>query len=59
MQTWKDQAAYKDKAILLAQSFHKNFLKYASHATADILSGGPNKYGEIDMSSSGGEDIPG
>jgi phosphoenolpyruvate carboxykinase (ATP) len=39
--TWSDPEAYKAKAILLAQSFHKNFQKYADNASADILEGGP------------------
>ena len=58
-QTWHDQTAYREKAIELAQSFHRNFLKYASQASEDILSGGPQKFGEIDMSVNVGEDIPG
>lgn len=58
-QTWNDQAAYREKAIELAQSFHRNFLKYVSQASEDILSGGPQKFGEIDMSVNVGEDIPG
>jgi len=59
VQTWKDQEAYKAKAILLAQAFHLNFMKYADHATDEILSGGPDKFGEIDLSQAGSDDIPG
>ena len=40
-ETWSDPAAYKAKALLLAQSFHRNFQKFADNATEDILSGGP------------------
>lgn len=59
VQTWKDSEAYKEKAITLAQSFHRNFHKYAAQASDEILSGGPHKFGEIDMSVIVGEDIPG
>lgn len=59
MQTWKDHEAYRNKAINLAQSFHRNFYKYAAQASDEILAGGPQKFGEIDMSVSVGEDIPG
>ena len=59
VQTWKDADAYKEKAIVLAQSFHRNFFKYAEHASEEILSGGPDKFGEIDMSIGGSDDIPG
>lgn len=59
VQTWKDPEAYRTKAITLAQSFHRNFLKYADQASDEILTGGPNKFGEIDMSVSVGDDIPG
>ncbi len=41
--TWSDPAAYKAKALLLAQSFHKNFQKFAANASEDILAGGPNQ----------------
>lgn len=58
-QTWSDPEAYKEKAIHLAQSFHKNFLKYASEASAEILAGGPNQFGEIDPNQGGSDDIPG
>ncbi len=40
-ETWSDPAAYKAKALLLAQSFHRNFQKFANNASEDILSGGP------------------
>ena len=56
---WKDQAAYREKAMILAQAFHRNFYKYAAQASDEILSGSPNKFGEIDMSVAVGEDIPG
>ena len=59
IQTWRDQEAYREKAITLAQSFHRNFFKYAAHANDEILSGSPNKFGEIDMSVAVGDDIPG
>ncbi|MEO6130624.1 MAG: phosphoenolpyruvate carboxykinase (ATP), partial [Saprospiraceae bacterium] len=59
IQTWKDPEAYRRKAITLAQSFHRNFLKYADQASVEILAGGPMKFGEIDMSVAVGEDIPG
>jgi phosphoenolpyruvate carboxykinase (ATP) len=58
VQTWADTEAYKSKAITLAQSFHRNFMKYADQASAEILAGGPQKFGEIDMSIVMGEDIP-
>jgi phosphoenolpyruvate carboxykinase (ATP) len=58
VQTWKDQEAYKEKAITLAQAFHRNFFKYAAQASDEILSGGPDKFGDIDMSG-GSDDIPG
>ena len=57
--TWKNAEEYKEKAINLAQSFHRNFIKYAALASDEILSGGPQKYGEIDMTVAAGEDIPG
>jgi phosphoenolpyruvate carboxykinase (ATP) len=59
VQTWSNPEAYKEKAITLAQSFHRNFMKYADQASDEILSGGPNKFGEIDMSVAVGDDIPG
>lgn len=59
VQTWADTEAYRSKAITLAQSFHRNFMKYADQASAEILAGGPQKFGEIDMSIVMGEDIPG
>lgn len=57
--TWKDHESYREKAIALAQSFHRNFMKYSAQASEEILSGGPNKFGEIDMSVAVGDDIPG
>ena len=59
VQTWKDAEAYKEKAIILAQAFHRNFYKYTAQASDEILSGAPMKFGEIDMSVAVGEDIPG
>lgn len=59
VQTWKDQNQYREKAIVLAQSFHRNFMQYVAHASDEILSGAPNKFGEIDMSVAVGDDIPG
>ena len=59
VQTWSNPDAYREKAITLAQSFHRNFMKYADQASEEILSGGPHKFGEIDMSVPVGDDIPG
>ncbi len=59
VQTWSDHEAYRQKAITLAQSFHRNFMKYAKHASEEILSGAPQQFGEIDMSVAVGDDIPG
>lgn len=59
VQTWSDHEAYRQKAITLAQSFHRNFMKYAKHASEEILSGAPQQFGEIDMSVVVGDDIPG
>ncbi len=59
VQTWSNAEAYREKAIILAQSFHRNFYKYAAQASDDILAGGPQKFGEIDMSVAVGDDIPG
>jgi phosphoenolpyruvate carboxykinase (ATP) len=59
VQTWSNAEAYREKAITLAQSFHRNFYKYADQASDDILAGGPQKFGEIDMSVAVGDDIPG
>jgi len=59
MQTWQNAEEYKEKAVVLAQAFHRNFMKYAAQASDEILSGGPQKFGEIDVSVSGSDDIPG
>lgn len=59
VQTWSNAEEYKNKAITLAQSFHRNFIKYAAQASDEILSGGPQKFGEVDMTVAAGEDIPG
>jgi phosphoenolpyruvate carboxykinase (ATP) len=59
VQTWKNAEEYKTKAVNLAQAFHRNFLKYAAQASDEILSGSPQKYGEVDMTVTAGEDIPG
>ena len=39
--TWDDKAAYDEKANKLAQSFNKNFEKYKSYASEEILAGAP------------------
>lgn len=39
--TWKDKAAYDTKANSLAESFVKNFSKYASAANEEILAAAP------------------
>ncbi|MCG3166355.1 MAG: Phosphoenolpyruvate carboxykinase (ATP) [Bacteroidia bacterium] len=39
--TWKDKAAYDAKANSLAESFVKNFSKYASAANEEILAAAP------------------
>lgn len=57
--TWKNAEEYKSKAIILAQAFHRNFVKYAAHASDEILSGGPQKFGEIDATVGASDDIPG
>lgn len=59
VETWSHADAYRDKAIALAQAFHRNFAKYAEQATPEILSGAPHKFGEIDMSQAASDDIPG
>ncbi len=59
VQTWSNEEAYREKAIVLAQAFHRNFMKYAPSATDEILSGGPQSFGEVDISVAAGEDIPG
>jgi len=57
--TWQDAEDYKSKAVILAQAFHRNFMKYAAQASDEILSGGPQQFGEIDLTVAAGEDIPG
>jgi phosphoenolpyruvate carboxykinase (ATP) len=39
--TWTDKAAYDAQALKLANSFHKNFEKFAELSSEAILSGGP------------------
>jgi phosphoenolpyruvate carboxykinase (ATP) len=39
--TWEDPKLYDIKAIELAQKFKANFTKFAEHANAEILAGGP------------------
>lgn len=39
--TWSDPKAYDEKALFLAKQFNKNFEKYKTHASSDILSGAP------------------
>lgn len=39
--TWKDKDAYDAKATKLAQSFNKNFEKYADYANDEIMAGAP------------------
>lgn len=41
MNTWESKAAYLQKAIHLAHSFHLNFEKFAGQASQFILAGGP------------------
>ncbi|MCF1420723.1 phosphoenolpyruvate carboxykinase (ATP) [Mangrovimonas futianensis] len=41
MNTWLQKGAYISKAIGLAHSFHLNFEKFASQASAQIMEGGP------------------
>ena len=57
--TWRNAEDYKAKAIVLAQSFHRNFVKYAAQASDEIMSGGPQQFGEIDVTVAAGDDIPG
>lgn len=59
VQTWKDAKAYHDKAVILAQSFHRNFLKYKDQASPEIMAGAPNSYGPVEAPPPGSEDIPG
>lgn len=40
-QTWTDKDAYDAKALELANSFKKNFMKFEENANEEILSGGP------------------
>jgi phosphoenolpyruvate carboxykinase (ATP) len=40
--TWNDVDAYDQKAQFLAEAFNKNFEKYASHASEEILAGAPH-----------------
>ncbi len=40
-QTWADKDAYDAKALELANSFKKNFMKFEENANQEILSGGP------------------
>ena len=42
-ETWADPEAYQAKARLLAQSFHKNFQKFAANASEEIMAGGPKQ----------------
>jgi phosphoenolpyruvate carboxykinase (ATP) len=39
--TWEDPKLYDVKAVELAQKFKANFAKFAEHANAEILAGGP------------------
>jgi phosphoenolpyruvate carboxykinase (ATP) len=39
--TWKDKAAYDQKADQLAQEFVKNFKKYEEYANEEIMAGAP------------------
>ncbi len=59
VQTWADQKAYHEKAVVLAQAFHRNFMKYAAQASDEILAGAPQKFGEIDATVGASDDIPG
>ncbi len=40
-QTWSDKESYDAKAMELANSFKKNFMKFEDNANKEILSGGP------------------
>ncbi|NVK03806.1 MAG: phosphoenolpyruvate carboxykinase (ATP) [Flavobacteriia bacterium] len=40
-QTWEDANAYDEAAMTLAGKFEKNFTKFASDASEEILAGGP------------------
>lgn len=39
--TWEKQEAYDEKANFLADAFMKNFEKYASYATSEVMEGAP------------------
>lgn len=39
--TWKDDKTYYEKANILADSFRKNFEKFATYANEETLAGGP------------------
>ncbi|MCK4561484.1 MAG: phosphoenolpyruvate carboxykinase (ATP) [Flavobacteriaceae bacterium] len=41
--TWNNDKGYYEKANILADSFRKNFKKFASYANEEILAGGPSK----------------
>lgn len=41
MNTWLQKSAYVQKSIQLAHYFHLNFEKFRSHASEEILEGGP------------------
>ena len=40
---WADKAAFAQTQMELAALFEKNFTKYASHATPEVLAQGPGK----------------
>ena len=40
--TWKDKVAYAATAAKLSAMFHKNFVKYADKASAEVLAGARN-----------------
>ncbi|MAZ31325.1 MAG: phosphoenolpyruvate carboxykinase (ATP) [Flavobacteriales bacterium] len=40
-QTWKDQNAYRDKAIDLAKAFKVNFIQFESDASEEVLKAAP------------------
>lgn len=40
-QTWDDENAYDEAALTLAGKFERNFSKFASNASEEILNGGP------------------